>query len=202
MEEDNGNPLEDLFNEAVLASAAKNQKKPRSADPSLRQSLDAATKKMKELYTLPENWRRIRGVAFIDKATNTLVGNFSEYHHITLPTTKKWLREHTPIAIDATEVVEGYLGADLTFRLGEKAKWTEMKAAVVDLVMPELQVEAPAVSIQAYIRLGALLRVDVAEETQLASSSGNIVLRLPAGTDVLDQLGPDSRHAVRKAVGL
>lgn len=196
------NPLEDLFNDAMLARAAKNEKRPRVADPSVRQSLDAAAKKMRELYTLPENWERTRGVALIDKASNVLVGNFSEYRHRSVPNTKKWLREHAPMAVDATEVVEGYLGSDLSFRLGDKAKWTEVHSATVDLIFPEMQVESPAVSIQVYVRLGALLRVDLAAETQFASTSGNIVLRLPPGTDILDQLGPDSRHAVRKAVGL
>src|SRR5258707_14958363 len=59
-------PLEDLYQEAALAHAAKNPKTRRTSDPTLRHALDAATKTMRELYTLPENWRRTQGVALID----------------------------------------------------------------------------------------------------------------------------------------
>lgn len=195
-------PLEDLFNEAVLASAARNKKQPRQADPSLRQSLDAAAKKMRELYTLPENWERKRGVALIDDESSVLVGNFSEYHHRSIPNTKKWLREHLPIAIDATERVRGYLGARVEERLGGKISWTENHLVVVDVMLSEFMVECPQVRLSVYTRLGVIVRADLEVETQFASVSGETLLLLPAGTDILDALGTDSRSGVRKAAGL
>lgn len=194
--------LDDLFTDAMLTLAAKNKKQPKSADPSMRHALDATTKKMKELYTLPENWQRTGGVAFIDKGTNTLVGNFSEYQHRTFPHTKKWLREHTPISIDRTEVVEGYLGQQVMERLGAHQSWTEERSGTADMLFDEMQVEAPRIDFRAFIRLGALQRVELTSMTIFASVSGATLISLPAGTNVLEQLSTDSRAAVRKAVGL
>lgn len=194
--------LDDLFNDAILTQAAKNKKQPKPTDPSLRNALDATAKKMREMYTLPENWNRVGGVAFIDKSTQTLVGNFSEYQHKTFSHTKKWLREHTPISIDRTEVVEGYLGAQVMERLGAHQSWTEIKHGVADMLFDEMQVEAPNIEFTALIRLGALQRVELMQPTLFASVAGSTLISLPAGTNVLEQLSVDSRAAVRKAVGL
>lgn len=194
--------LDDLFNDALLTQAAKNKRQPKSIDPSMRNALDATAKKMKEVYTLPENWLRTGGVAFIDKATQTLVGNFSEYQHRIFPHTKKWLREHTPISIDRTEVVEGYLGAQIMERLSAHQSWTEVKSGTADMLFDEMQVEAPNIEFSASIRLGVLQRVDLLYTTLFASVSGATLISLPMGTNVLEQLSTDSRAAVRKAVGL
>jgi len=194
--------LDDLFTDAMLTQAAKNKKQPKSADPSLRHALDATAKKMREMYTLPENWNRTGGVAFIDKATQTLVGNFSEYQHKTFPHTKKWLREHTPISIDRTEVVAGYLGEQVMERLSAHQSWNEQRSGTADMLFDEMQVEAPRIGFTAYIRLGVLQRVELLYNTIFASVAGSMLISLPMGTNVLEQLSTDSRAAVRKAVGL
>lgn len=194
--------LDDLFTDALVTQAMKNKKQPRASDPSLKNALDRETKKMREMYTKSENWQRVGGVAFIDKGTNTLVGNFSEYQHITFPHTKKWLREHTPISIDRTEVVEGYLGEQVMQRLHAHQSWTEERTGTAHMLFDEMQVEAPGIEFKALIRLGALQRVDLLQPTMFASVSGQTIIRLPEGTNVLEQLSTDSRAAVRKAVGL
>lgn len=193
-------PLEDLFTDAMLQKKLRPAR--RIADPSVRNALDAAAKKMRELYTLPENWERTRGIALIDKDTHTLVGNFSEYVHRSIPSTRKLLREHQPIAIDATEEVSGYLGEELTNRLRGHSTWTEERRGVMDLLLPELMVGSPAVQVKIGLYLGAVVRVDLIDATQLASMSGSTILTLPAGTNVLEHLDADGRHAVRKAAGL
>lgn len=191
--------LEELYQDASLAQAAKNPKSRRLADPSVKNALDAAAKQMRELYTLPENWERRSGIALIDKFSNTLIGNFSEYIHKQFPTTRKLLREHQPIHIDRTEVVEGYLGPWVEERLRGEGSWTEVKAAVVDLTFPEMMVGAPQVEVNVTLYLGGLKRVDLAKDTQFASESGQTLLFLPAGTNVLEQMSADSKAAVRKA---
>jgi hypothetical protein len=194
--------LDDLFDDATLAQAARNRKQPKSVDPSMRNALNREAKKMREMYTKPENWTRTGGVAFIDKATNTLVGNFSEYQHVTFPHTRKWLREHTPISINRTEVVEGYLGEQVMQRLAAHQSWTEQRSGKADMLFDEMQVEAPGIEFSASIRLGVLQRVDLIQTTLFASVSGATLISLPTGTNVLEQLSTDSRAAVRKAVGL
>lgn len=188
-------PLEELFLEAQLNRRTK--RTPKGTDPSLRNALDAAAKKMRELYTLPENWERKRGIALIDRETQTLVGNFSEYVHRSIPNTRKLLREHTPIPIDATEQVSGYLGEALECRLRGKT-WEQMRRIAADLWLDELMVGAPKVQIEVKTKLGVLVRVDLCDAVQFASASGNTIMSLPAGTNVLEHLSTDTKAWVRK----
>ena len=190
------NPLEDLFTEAMLQKKIRVK---RSTDPSDRHALDAAAKKMREMYTLPENWERSAGIALIDKGTNTLVGNFSEYRHKTFAGTRKLLREHAPISIDRTEYVDGYLGERLEQKLRGMG-WEQEHAAVVHVLLDELMVEAPLVKVNIRTRLGALVRADLLEDTQFASVSGEKILSLPVGTNILEVVGVDTKAAMRRAV--
>ena len=192
--------LDDLFLDAQLAQAMKNPKAKKGADPSLRNALDAEAKKMKDLYALPDNWVRTRGVALIDKDTQTLLGNFSEYRHRTVPKTRKLLREHTPISIDATEVVEGYLGADVEFRLKGQT-WEREVDLKADIWMDELMVGAPAIELLIKLRLGVIVRIELKADTQFASNSGQTILQLPAGTNIAEQLSADSRRYIRRQTG-
>ena len=60
--------LDDLFAEARANVPERKLRKPqRSIDPSLREALDAASRKMRELYTNPDNWRRTQGLLLVDK---------------------------------------------------------------------------------------------------------------------------------------
>src|SRR5260221_5092397 len=98
-------PLEDLWTEARIALAAKKPR--RLPNPSLRNALDATAKRMHELFALPENWERTRGIALIHAETETLLRNFSEYCHKTVAGCRKLLREESPITVEAAERVEG-----------------------------------------------------------------------------------------------
>lgn len=189
-------PLEDLFTEALLARKIRVK---RSNDPADKHALDAAAKKMRELYTLPENWERTRGVALIDKPTQTLIGNFSEYKHKSVPNTRKLLREHNPIAINATEEVEGYLGAAFEQKLHGNG-WEQEHLAVCHVLLDELMVEAPKVELNIKTRLGALVRAELVQATQFASVSGQTILLLPAGTNILEAASVDTKAAMRRAV--
>ena len=191
--------LDDLFLDAQLAQAARNPVKKRTADPALRDSLDAAAKKMRELYTLPENWERSRGIALIDKGTQTLVGNFSEYKHKTIAGTRKLIREHMPISIDATEIVDGYLGEQFEQR-HRGISWEREVELTAELWLDELMVGCPSAELTIKLRLGALLRVEVKHDTQFASASGATIIRLPAGTNILEQLSQDSKTHIRRQV--
>lgn len=194
---DDDNSLEDLYTDAMLNRKLRPHRK--VADPSLRDALDATAKRMRELYTLPENWEARRGIALIDKGTKTFIGNFREYVHRTIPSTRKLLREHQPIAIDATEELDGYFGEHFaTKHYG--ISWEREVEAVADLWMDELMVGCPAVRLLIKLRLGALVRVELQADTQFASVNGAALLRLPAGTDVLDQISVDSRTGVRRQV--
>ena len=199
---DFGDPLEDLYAEAT--SARKLRKPPRHTDPSLRDALDAAAKKMKELYSNPENWERKRGLLLIDAATQTAIGNYSEYVHCK-PTAagvsrpRKFIREHFPIAIDAQEVVSGFLGVDLERRV-RGVSWDAEQQITVNVLLDELLAEAPAVLIKACTILSSVVRAELAADTQFATISGNVILKLPAGTDIWTVCSTDTKAAIRKGV--
>lgn len=194
-------PLEDLYQEAALAHAAKNPRQRKATDPGMRHALDAATKTMREMYTLPENWRRTRGVALIDKSTKTLIGNFSEYEHVSLRGTRKLLREHHPIPIDATEEMDGYLGEALERRI-RGTSWTQKQTLTADLWLDELAVGAPGVAVTICLHLGTIARVELDTPTQLAAVNGGSILNLPGGTNVWEHLSVDTKNWLRKQVAL
>lgn len=200
-QDDRAGILDDLFDEAQLAQAAKNPKHRKTADPSLRDSLDAAAKRMRELYTLPENWTAARGIALIDQQTKTLIGNFREYIHRTVPSTRKLLREHQPIEINLVEEVSGYLGTEMEFRLRGKT-WEIEHRIKADLWLDEIMVGSPAVQLLVKTKLGAIIRAELVAPTQFASDSGATLLQLPAGTNVWEALSHDMKTQVRKAVVL
>ena len=193
------NILDDLFDEAQLAQAARNPKHKRTSDPSLRNALDATAKKMRELYTLPENWEAKRGIALIEKGTQTLVGNFREYVHRSVPHTRKLLREHAPISIDLTEVVDGYLGENFEQKY-RGISWEREVEATIDVWMDDLMVGAPKVKFNLKVRLGAIMRADLAADVQFANEPGTVLLQLPAGTNVLEQLSVDTKTHLRRQV--
>lgn len=195
---DSGNPLEDLYTEAQVARKSRVTKK--VVDPSMRNALDATAKKMRETYTLPENWERTRGVALIDKNSNTLIGNFSEYINKIVPKTRKLIREHLPIAIDATEVMDGFLGVELSRRLFIGQSWENEHLATCHVLLDELMVEAPNVQLKLKTRLGVIQRAELINDTQFASVNGETIMVLPAGTNVWEAAAYDTRAAMRRHV--
>jgi hypothetical protein len=189
------NPLEDLFTEVQLAAIPKRNKQ--KTDPAVKPPTD--TEKLRKLYNDPANWTRTRGLALIDKESKTLIGNFSEYTHNTVLNTRKLVREHQPIAIDGTELIDGYLGEEVEQTV-RRQSWDKEFELVVDLVLDELQVEAHTVPVKVLTRFGATVRVELQEYTQFASASGNLILQLTAGTDVFAACSIDTKITLRKGI--
>jgi hypothetical protein len=191
------NPLEDLYTEALLQR--KQRVRRQDNDPALKQSLDNAARKMKELYTKPENWTRTRGIALIDADSKVLVGNFSEYIHNKFPSTRKLLREHLPIAIDAAEECSGYIGTRMEEALRGRS-WEVEHRIKAHVRLDELGLDCPDVQLNIQMRLGAPVAARLAEDTQFASHLGNTLLMLPAGTDILFAASVDTKTNLRKAL--
>ena len=185
--------LEALYTKVLLSRTPKKTKTP--ADPA------EGTIPVDSTYTNPDNWERRRGIALIDRESQSLVGNFSEYVHKRFPTTRKLIREHTPISIDATEICDGYLGAEVEMRLRDQ-HWEVAHLVTVTVQLDEMMVEAPSVRLSVKTRLGAVVRYDLMDETQFASPSGNTILILPAETDILSACSVDTKIRVRKELPL
>lgn len=193
--------LEDLYTDAIIAQR-ETVKRKKHADPALRDSVAAASKRMRETFSLDENWERTRAVAFIDRDSGTLLGNFSEYLHRSVPGCKKFLREHSPIPVSGVEYVTGWLGENMAMKRDEWGRHEDQREAIVDLWLDELMIGSPAVHLIAAVHLGGITRAELATEVQFASQSGNTVLHLPAGTNVFPAMSTDSKIALRKEIHL
>jgi hypothetical protein len=198
---DLNDPLEDLFTEAQFA-AANGKKVRKAADPAKKNHLDAAAKSMHDLFALSENWTRTKGIALIHKESETLLGNFSEYLHNTVKGARKLVREESPISVSASEYVEGswWLGADVVLKPREE--WREKRRAMVKIHLPSLGLFAPLVEIEAHIAFGGIHRIELVEETQFAAETGKILVTLPAGVNVLEELSWDAKVGIKKELGL
>lgn len=195
-----GDPLEDLYREAVVER--KLRKPQRKTDPSLREALDAAAKKMREYYSDPGNWTRVRGVLLIDRKTQTILGNFSEYVHIHPQASgsrpRKWIREHSPIEVTAREEIEGFLGVEKDREING-VSWDAEKLVTTHVLLDEVQCEAPHLILKVCLLLSTVVRVELTGPVQFANASGNLLLALPEGTDIWPACGVDTKAAIRKA---
>lgn len=196
--EDESDPLDALFEEAQL-HAPPRKHRAKGIDP--REAARVAEHKLHEVYANPENWERRRGLALIDAESGTLLGNFSEYIHRFVPATRKLLREHAPISVDATEAINGYLGVQLEQELRGQT-WEKEQEIEVLVQLDELMVEAPYVCLIVRTRFGGIVQARLVADTQFASPSGNVLLQLPAGTDIWRATSVDTKVSIRKAVTL
>jgi hypothetical protein len=192
-------PLEELFFEAQKSTKPRpGRRKPPNSSAQLAEALE----RQRRIYTNPENWIRTRGVALVDLETGTLLGNFSEYCHISdQPGSRcrKFIREHQPISVEGTELINGYLGASLEAKI-RNVVWEKEHLVSVAVQLDELMVEAPAVELKIFTRFGGICRADLVRETQFACPSGNVILRFAAGTNVWEACSTDTKISIRKEV--
>lgn len=190
-------PLEDLYAEA--AAERKLRKPQRRTDPALRDALEAAARRMRECYSNPDNWKRTRGLMLIDHATHTVLGNYSEYVHRQFPTTRKLLHEHQPIVIDGQEEVAGFIGTELERKV-RGVSWDAEREVALHVLLDQIFAEAPDVRLKICLQISTIVRVELLTDTQFATPSGGLLLKLPAGTDIWAACGADTKAAIRRIV--
>lgn len=186
-------PLEDLFTECQLAARTKK----------IKRAELGSTKQLRAVFQNPENWERIGGVALIHAETGTLLGNYSEYTHRTMPGCRKLIHEHAPISIGKTEMVHGswWLGERKPY-IEASVSWTSVRECLADVQLPELGVAHPLTELRVGLYMGGIMRVELAVDTQFASPGGEILLTLPKGTNILECMSTDSKIAVRAELAL
>ena len=193
--------LEQLVNEAV-AAAKLDIKQKRLKQLKHAQEAPGA-KDVRQIYQNPDNWERTRGIALIHADTQTLLGNYSEYVHKTVPNCRRLVREANPISVSASETVEGSWWMDDNRRPEPQQEWHVRRPAIIHLHLKELGVHSPACEVIACLSYGGLTRVELATDTQLAQESGKQeqMLFLPAGTNVLGEMSMDCKIALRVELG-
>jgi len=184
--------LESLYHEVrtTIAVPAKSSKREEKAEG-------------KKVYLDPENWLRTRGIALIHQDTDSLLGNFSEYVHRTIPGCRKLVREPLPIAVSAKEFVSGSWWIEQSKRPEARQEWLEKRQAILHIYLPELKVHAPACEVVAHVHYGAIARVELAVDTVFAQSEGQeTLLELSAGTNILEVMSLDSKMKLREEISL
>ena len=193
--------LDDLFREAKAAMRVQRAAKEAAALRKRSEKPDA--QETQALFANPDNWERTRGIALIHAETETLLGQFSEYIHKSVPGCRKLLRESAPISVVAAERVSG------SWWLGEHCKpeprqeWHTKRSAIIHLHLDTIKVHSPACEVIAHLSYGGLARVELALDTQFAQEykKQEQLLFLPAGTNVLPMMSLDSKISLRVELG-
>lgn len=173
--------LDDLFKEAKAAMRAERATKAKLPPPN---------PETEGIYRNPANWIRTRGVALMHSETLTLLGNFTEYRHKTVPDARRLVRETDPLPIEATE----YLNGDWWMKPEEVPKtkrlWKESKLLTLPYAnLSHLGVHARSLCVYAVFGEGSLDRVDLASDSIFGG--GSVLMNLPAGTDIQRELLPE-----------
>jgi len=196
-------PLDDLFREAKkYIQAERTAKAERKLRPHADKTVEKAEPKL--LFTLEENWQVGRAIALIHEETGTVLGNFVEHTHRSVAGARKLIRCSIPVAVSAAEYVSGSWWLGEGRRPEPKQEWHTQRECVVHLHLSELGVHSPATLVVAHLSYGSIARVELAHETQFAAEgeTGQLLITLPAGTNILEVMSRDCKIKVREECGL
>lgn len=197
--------------DALLSRAMARQtpKAPRrkAGDTVTPEEMAAAEKRIRERWTLPENWETKRHVTLIHKESQTVLGNFAELKHRFIQGCRRLVRVEGPTPVDAIEEVEGdnwhAPRPEPEHKLPREALRDEEREVVTNLHLPELNnVFAAGVLVTVHLQWGGVAKVVLFDETRFYSKDRRVQLLLPEGVDVLEVMSFDSKLELRKELGL
>lgn len=156
------------------------------------------------LFTKPENWVRGHTVALIHEDTNTLLGNFTEYLHVSVAGARRLVRdESSGLTATVTESVSG------SWWLAEERKpepaqeWHTKRPAIIHAKLPNLGLHSPACEFTVHCSFEGITRAELTSETLFSALDGSEVLvTFPAGTNLLPELSLDCKVALKKELAL
>lgn len=147
------------------------------------------------LYQDPANWTRKRGIALIHESSGSLIGNYWEWIHNTMPETRRLVRSPVPIHCDAVETVGWNIYCEQP-----QLPYISPRAESVLAAKLELLLDFPVCRASATVGLhflnGATSRVELLLETTFAE--GGELLTLPSGTDILPVMNRTTKLEIRK----
>lgn len=186
--------LDELFSEArahVRVEAAEAKRKQE------RKAVDPQKARPQALYADPANWTRTRGVALIHSESRTLLGNFSEYVHISIPDCRRLVREESPISVSSIEEVSGEWGWTGPVKEYHQDSSLSVRELVLSVCLTAPEVNAIA-ALRVHLQGAGILRVELAEDTHFGSLDQ--FLALPADTNILPVLAYHSKVNLREAL--
>lgn len=145
-----------------------------------------------------ENWEKTRTISLIHQPTNTLLGNFNEFHLLANSKTRKLLRVEEPTATDGTEFVTGDWWLQIEAqRHAEQKSWIESRSCIIGITLAECGLHCDAAEVIVRLEHGWIARVELAHETRFTCASRNSFLILHAGLDVLEAMSFDCKIALK-----
>lgn len=148
------------------------------------------------LFANEANWHSLRIVALMHKSSETFLGNFEEFEHNTEANCRKLKRLTQPNAQHAYVVYvdgPGYLEFKLPESNGYAPDVTALECDELELDSPP--VSAHVVKIYVHRSAGGITRIKLDHETVFYSAE--VLLTLPAGTDILPSLSLQSKRLIK-----
>lgn len=149
-----------------------------------------------ELFTNEKNWHPLRIVALMHEESQTFLGNFEEFEHNTVKDARKMKRLTGPSAQHAAVIYVSGPGY-LEYRKPEMKTYapdlTRLKLLSVELDSPP--VSAADVTLCVQRSGGGITRIKLEHETIFTSKE--VLLTLPAGTDILPSLSTNSKKLIK-----
>lgn len=189
--------LDDLFREARAAAKVERTQAHLRAEAAKRRRQDPVEAPVEPLgiFADPDNWRQTRGVTLIHGPTQTLLGNFWELRHKTVPDARRLVRSAEPIPVTTLETVDfGVVQLDPMIP-AHQALSHRVLTLNVQLATPAVAAERVLLRVEYYEQWTA--RVVLLEPTTFAEAGE--ILTLPAGVDILPGLTRECKRAVRMA---
>lgn len=188
--------LEDLFRAARAAQKQERAKAHAEAEIRRKRKMDPVEPPIEPLgiFVNPGNWIEGRGLALIHRETRLLLGNFRELRHKTVRDARRLVRSLTPIHIDAVEEVDFGLPAEAALPpISSRALVQRIYTGPVALEAPAVSCPSAVLCIHYYDKATAKAVL----EQPTSFSSGDELVELPAGVDILSAMTRTTKGAIR-----
>lgn len=191
--------IEDLW-----ALAARAMNKEAKAPRTRRQKDDEpAPQSTLALYANPENWLRGKAVALVHQESATVLGNFIEFLHKSVPGCSKLVRTEELVVVSEVRYESG------SWWLGESRHpeptqvWHEDRPCILHVHLDKLGLHAPATELIVSLSYGSIARATLAFKTMFAQAdSEERLVTFPAGTNLLEVMSRDCKIKLREELGL
>ena len=174
--------LDELFAEArrgmAVAEVAKRPRITNQASAAERRSADA-----QQIYADPANWTKGRGIALVHATSQSLMGNFWEWTHNTMPGVRRLIRSAVPIPVTCVEEVDYGYYAEQPMLYHATPRAETVITATLNVMLDFPACAAAGVTLGLHFIDGYTSRVELLSPTVFVE--GDLLLTLPAGTNIL-----------------
>ena len=189
--------LDDLYREAKAAVRLEAETRVAKAKATVRRPGEPKAREGAKLWSDPDNWNRGKNVALLHRETQTLLGVFSEWTHVSEPDCRRLVREEAELPVHCIEEVSGDWGWKGPVAL-------DHEDSTVRELTTELYVTLTRPAVTAYCLLTVVTQLagihSVKLHASLSFGGEGEILFLPAGTNILPVMSQESKIALREVL--